>query len=655
MRTRLGILFTLSTLACGGGGGGEPAGPPTPPPPAAVATVTVDPASATLGVGATQTFTATAKDASGNVLSGRTITWTSANPAIATVSTSGVVTAVAAGGPVTITASSEGKTGSAQVIVLAPVATVNVAPSNSTILTGATVTLTATTLDAAGAVLNGRTIAWGTSNPAIATVSANGVVTGVAAGGPVTITASSEGKTGSAQVTVLAPVASVVVGPATSTLRPGNTVTLTATVLDAANAPLTGRTVTWASSDPAIATVSAAGAVTALAPGGPVTITASSEGKSGTAQVTVIAPVASVAVTPPAASLLPLGTQQLAAVPRDAGNNALSGRAVTWASSNPAIASVSTTGLVTAFTPGTATISATSEGQVGTSTITVLAPVTSVVITGAARVKVGDTYAYTATARIADGTIVSRPLTWVVTDPTRATVTPNGVLVPLQSGAFTLRAIIDGAAWDVTNVAYDWRSFGSGTTLGLALAADNTITNKFGTSEYPDLVVGCTSGQLLLFVDTIHFVTASGGVAYNFDGGTIFSRTWVESSDFSNLIYPSLSNSTTLGFASLVATSRTFGFAFTEFNAGARSMIFRVTGLTPLLNAMLPACVLNNNRVAGSELDAVNALRAAAGRPPVMSAESVARSRLGAVDAVTPRLVAPMGTAAQRPAVRVPR
>ncbi|HEX5017646.1 MAG TPA: Ig-like domain-containing protein, partial [Actinomycetes bacterium] len=75
----------------------------------AVASVTVSPTTASLSVGGTKQFTATVKDASGNVLTGRTVTWASSAPNVATVSTSGLVTGVATG-TTNVTATSEGKT-----------------------------------------------------------------------------------------------------------------------------------------------------------------------------------------------------------------------------------------------------------------------------------------------------------------------------------------------------------------------------------------------------------------------------------------------------------------------------------------------------------------------------------------------------------------
>src|SRR5207249_3579786 len=101
---------------------------------------------------------------------------------------------------------------------------------------------------------------------------------------------------------------------------------------------------------------------------GSATITATSEGKSGSATVTVTPPpVASVDVSPGAATIQVNGTVQLTATPKDANGNALAGRTVTWASSAPSIAAVNGSGFVVGLTAGAATIRATSEGVVGTS------------------------------------------------------------------------------------------------------------------------------------------------------------------------------------------------------------------------------------------------------------------------------------------------
>src|SRR5437588_7934100 len=97
-----------------------------------------------------------------------------------------------------------------------------------------------------------------------------------------------------------------------------------------------------------------------------VVATASATGPSDTAIVTVAAvPVAAVSVTPAAASVVVGGAVQLSATPLDSAGNGLTGRAATWGSSNPNVATVDGSGLVTGATGGTAAITATTVREAG--------------------------------------------------------------------------------------------------------------------------------------------------------------------------------------------------------------------------------------------------------------------------------------------------
>ena len=195
---------------------------------APVATVNVTPASASLAVNATQQLAAATLDAAGNTLSGRVVAWGTSDATRATVSATGLVTAVAAGSA-TITALSEGKSGTSAITVIGapvPVATVTVSPANATVVAGATQQLSATTRDAAGNVLAGRVVTWTTSDLTKATVSVTGLVSGVAAG-TATITATSETKTATAAITVTASQAGCASGTALQ-LNLGDVRTLTA-------------------------------------------------------------------------------------------------------------------------------------------------------------------------------------------------------------------------------------------------------------------------------------------------------------------------------------------------------------------------------------------------------------------------------------------
>ena len=293
----IGCLANDATEPNGGGAVG----------PRPVASVSVTPATASLPVGATLQLAAVPEDSAGGALTGRPVTWASSDIDVASVSTSGRVTAGAAGSA-TVTATSEGKAGSATVTVtLVPVAAVVVSPATAALPVGGTVQLTVTLSDANDNTLTGRPVAWSTSAPTVATVSRSGLVTGKAAGSA-TITATSEGKTGSAAVTVtLVPVASVVVSPATLTLPVGSAAQLIVTLKDASGRTLTGRPVAWTSSAPTVATVSPSGLVTANVVGA-ATLTATSEGRSGTSALTVLAPSSSGSVPDP--TLLPVASGQ---------------------------------------------------------------------------------------------------------------------------------------------------------------------------------------------------------------------------------------------------------------------------------------------------------------------------------------------------------
>src|SRR5206468_1975223 len=137
---------------------------------------------------------------------------------------------------------------------------------------------------------------------------------------------------------------------------------------------LTGRIITWASNNTGAATVSATGLVTGKAAGTAI-VTATSEGKANVAAVTVtLVPVAVVTVTPSSASLVVGQTVQLTATAKDSAGNTLTGRALSWASNATGVATVNATGLVTGAAVGTATVTATSEGKIGNSALTVAAP-----------------------------------------------------------------------------------------------------------------------------------------------------------------------------------------------------------------------------------------------------------------------------------------
>lgn len=175
-----------------------------------------------------------------------------------------------------------GSDAAAPVAPPAAVTAVVVTPTEATIVVGGTTTVSAEPRSAAGSALAGRAISWSSSSAAVATVSASGVVTGVAAG-TAQITATSEGRTGSATITVTQPVARVVLSADSVDVPLRTSITLTAQGRDAAGTAVGGRPVSWTSSAPSIASVSD-GVVRMLLPG-TVTITATIDGQSASARV----------------------------------------------------------------------------------------------------------------------------------------------------------------------------------------------------------------------------------------------------------------------------------------------------------------------------------------------------------------------------------
>jgi hypothetical protein len=149
-----------------------------------------------------------------------------------------------------------------------------------------------------------------------------------------------------------------------------DTTQLSATVKDAGGATMSGATVTWATSDAAVATVSDAGLVTSVA-NGTATITATSESVSTTATVTVSQVTASVELSDSTLTFDAWAeTAQLTATVKDAGGSVISGAIVTWTTSSSSVATVSSSGLVTSIAEGSATITAASGSTSTTASVT---------------------------------------------------------------------------------------------------------------------------------------------------------------------------------------------------------------------------------------------------------------------------------------------
>ena len=245
--------------------------------------VVVEPAAAIVDVGGTVQLTATVRNANGDILS-VPVRWATLTPAVAPVSTGGLATGVIKG-TVPIVATFGGVGGSSVIIVGAVVDQVIVEPDQVTLLAGETVQLSATVLDAEGNILP-VSVTWSTSDPAVATVDAGGLVTAVSTG-TADIVATSGSVEGSSAINVEAVIDQIIVEPAQATLvlLGDETVQLSATVLDTDLNPLPV-SVTWSTSDQAVATVDAGGLVTAVSEG-TADVTASYGGVESSAAITV--------------------------------------------------------------------------------------------------------------------------------------------------------------------------------------------------------------------------------------------------------------------------------------------------------------------------------------------------------------------------------
>jgi uncharacterized protein YjdB len=224
----------------------------------------------------------------------KSVTWSSSNTSVATVSSSGVVSAKAAGtATIMVTTNDGGKKAACSVSVSAVTVSVTGVSLNKASLSmtvGDTQTLIATVTPSNA---TDKSVTWSSSNTSIATVSSSGVVAAKAAGSAtITVTTADGGKTAICPVTVNAQtisVTSVSLDCGSLSMGVGITKTLVATVTPF-NA--TDKSVSWTSSNTTVATVSSSGMVTAKAAGSAtITVTTNDGGKMATCSVSVLDPV----------------------------------------------------------------------------------------------------------------------------------------------------------------------------------------------------------------------------------------------------------------------------------------------------------------------------------------------------------------------------
>ena len=329
---------------------------------------------------------------------------------------------------------------------------IDITPPVLTLVVGGNATLTARVYGAGDNLLPTVRVFWSSQNPDVVTITQEGVATALASG-TAQIAASAGGQSRTIAVTVSqVPVALVRISPPAGNVVVGSTLTLDAEALDGTGAVLPNRQFEWSSSAPHIASVNGSGVVTGVSTG-EATISALSEEKTGTALVTVHAsPVAGITIAPNGASLPAGATQLFVATALDAGGQVLTGRSLQWRSSNDAVATVSSSGLLTAISPGTVTVtvSAPGGGPGGTTpsasvqvTVLIVPVASAVIVPASASVQVGQTVPLTVNLFNSAGDPLStagRTITWSSSATAVATINSSGGVTGVAVGTATITA-----------------------------------------------------------------------------------------------------------------------------------------------------------------------------------------------------------------------
>ena len=381
-------------------------------------------------------------------VSNPSVTWASSNPKVATVDQEGKVTAVSKGtATITVTTADGGKKSTATVTVDNPAAGVtgvNIKESSLSVKVGESKQLAS---EVTPSTATNKKVTWASSNTKVATVDANGKVTGVSKG-TVTITATSAANTAkkdTIQVAVIIPVKSIKADKTSISLEKGKTATIKATV-----EPSTAtQTVKWTSTDEKVATVSSTGVVTAKG-AGTANIVASATDNSGiksNIKVTVTNPIVyATGITLPTSAKVEVSLKTTLKPTVQPGN--VTSAKVTWASGNTKVATVDANGVVTGVSKGTATITATVVGKdskkyTASTTVTVVVPATGITVSPTTgTVNVGKTISLK--SALAPSTANPVTVTWTSSNSSIATVSSSGVVTGKGVGTVTITATITG-------------------------------------------------------------------------------------------------------------------------------------------------------------------------------------------------------------------
>ena len=331
------------------------------------------------------------------------------------------------------------------------VTSVAISPQAPSIVLGNNLQLSATALFSDGSKIEVTGVAtWKSAQPNVASINAAGVAISKATGAT-SISALYKSVSGSSTLTVAPPaLVSIAVTPQSPSLTPNHSVQLSATgtFTDGTTQDLSNA-VTWSSTATSVLTVSATGLSTARSPGA-ATVTASYGSISGSDALTVALPtLLSIAVAPQNPTLTINHSVQLSASGTfsDGTTQNLSS-AVTWSSTPPNIISTSSTGLVTAKSPGAATVTASDGSITGTNSVTVAPPaLLSIAVSPQNQtLTINHSVQLSASGTFSDGTTqdLSSAVTWSSTQPGIIIIGSTGLATAKAPGAATVIAM-DGS------------------------------------------------------------------------------------------------------------------------------------------------------------------------------------------------------------------
>ncbi|MBP9200557.1 MAG: Ig-like domain-containing protein [Gemmatimonadales bacterium] len=413
---------------------------------APVHSITIEPNGAVLQAGSGVKLRVTARDRAGLTVGEPAVQWGSSAVSVATVTASGVVTALREG-EAGITAVVDGVRATVQVRVgRVPVAQVRVSAPAGPWQVGERRLAVATALDQAGAVLPGRVVRWQALDPAIARVTPDGTVEGVAEG-QARIEARVEEQASIVLVEVRRATGSLTIVPGEGALTVGQVVPLTALLQEAGQAARPAASVNWSTTDPSVLRINARGELTAAGPGA-ARIRASVGGVVADVQFQVTrVDVARVDIAP-RISQIGVGEElQLMSQSADRLGATLPGRVVTWNSSHPDVATVGPLGLLRGLKAGTTRISATIGGGQAAIDVRVLPVSVAGVRLEPANLVLqrGETGALRALVQSArGGVLVGVPVEWQSSDPMIASVDVEGQVTGHRFGSVRIAATAGG-------------------------------------------------------------------------------------------------------------------------------------------------------------------------------------------------------------------